>query len=121
MVHVTRGGWSTRKYKFHEATNTAIQWAYGQPTGFFTPRHTLIGAVMTVMGRLDEEHWDIDQELEGWEPRDAGTALKYADGVLVDERIWLKQHPFPGALCPCVIIVEGKIRTCVNNQKEGHG
>ena len=42
---------------------------------FFTPRRTLIGAVMTVMGRLDEEHWDIDQELEGWEPRDAGAAL----------------------------------------------
>ena len=46
--------------------------------GFFTPRRTLIGAVMTVMGRLDEEHWDIDQVLEGWEPRDAGAALNDA-------------------------------------------
>ena len=50
----------------------------GNPTGFFTPRRTLIGAVMTVMGRLDEEHWDIDQVLEGWEPRDAGAALNDA-------------------------------------------
>ena len=65
---------------FHKATSTAIQWACGHPYSFFffTPRRTLIGAVMTGMGRLDEEHWDIDQELEGWEKRDAGTALNDA-------------------------------------------
>ena len=35
MVHVTRGEWSTRNIYFNKATNTAIQWAYGQPYGFF--------------------------------------------------------------------------------------
>ena len=50
----------THEDMFHKAASTAVQWTCGHPYRFFfAPRRTLIGAVMTGMGRLDEEHWDI--------------------------------------------------------------
>ena len=49
---------------YHEVKNTAIQWACGKPYGgSFTPRRSLIGSVIVVMGRVAEQHWDLDQEL----------------------------------------------------------
>ena len=56
-------------------TNTAIQWACGKPNGCFTPRRSLFGSVIVVMGRVAEQHWDLDQELSGLEPWDAVAAL----------------------------------------------
>ena len=82
---------------YHEVTDTAIRWACGQRYGgYFTPRRALIGAVMTVMGRLAEQHWDLDQELRGWEPRD----LKDVGDGPADVRIWLNWFLFLRSYSP---------------------
>ena len=51
----------------------------------FRSYFTFRRAVMTVVGPLDEKHWGTDQELDGWEPRDAGAALNNAGDGLADE------------------------------------
>ena len=87
---------------FHKVTSTAIQWACGQPYGVIS----LFDGQwwqwwMTVVGTLDEKHWRTDQELEGWEPRDAGVALNDAGDGFADEWIWteaasLSRDTMPG-------------------------
>ena len=54
----------------------AIQRACRKPyTGNYTPRSSLVGSVIVVLGRATDQDWHMDQELRGWRPRDDSAVL----------------------------------------------
>ena len=57
----------TKKAKYHEAVNMAIEATFTMPyEGLHTPRTCLLRSVSVVLYRSPDKDWNVEEEMKGW-------------------------------------------------------